>query len=132
MLNEPCWVTPNGVIRLNERAVKATGEPHVVRDYGLLESACNRPRTAWHYENNDDVVALGVCLLLGIARNHPFLQGNKRTAFMAMIGFLGANGYRLEIADHAPNGDYIIAAIEGKMTDDEFVEAVRPGVTLAY
>jgi hypothetical protein len=45
-----------------------------------------------------------------------------------MIGFLGANGYRFEISDHTPNADYIIAAIEGKMTDAEFIEAIRPGI----
>lgn len=128
MLNEPVWVTPEGVIRLNELAVFATGEPHQLRSADLLAGACERPKNHWHYNGVQDVVALGGTLLFGIARNHPFLQGNKRCAYAAMIGFFGANGYKFEIADHVPNADYIVAAIEGKMTDEEFVEAIRPGV----
>lgn len=108
-----------------------TGEPHQLRSADLLAGACERPKNHWHYQNITDVVTLGALLLFGIARNHPFLQGNKRTAFLAMIGFLGANGYRFEVSDHAPNADYIVAAIEGRMTDAEFIEAIRPGVIRA-
>lgn len=97
----------------------------------LLAGACERPKNHWHYQDKQDVVVLGTLLLFGLARNHPFLQGNKRTAFLAMIGFLGANGYRFSISDHIPNADYIIAAIEGKMTDEEFTESIRPGVAPA-
>ena len=128
MLNEPCWVTPEGVVRLNQRAVQDSGEPHQLRSLDLLHSACERPKSHWHYRNVTDVVELAAVLLLGIARNHPFLQGNKRTAFAAMVGFLGANGYRFEIDDHEANADSIVTAIEGKMTDAEFIEAIRPGV----
>lgn len=128
MLSEPIWVTPEGVIRLNQLAVNATREPHQLRSMDLLAGACERPKNHWHYDGVQDVVTLGATLLFGVARNHPFLQGNKRSAYMAMIGFLGANGYRFEISDHTPNADYIIAAIEGRMTDEEFIEAVRPGV----
>ena len=99
-------------------------------NHGLLASACDRPRNHWLYENVTDVVELGSVLLFGVARNHPFLQGNKRTAFAGLVGFLGANGFRLEVADHTPNGDYIIAAIEGRMTEAEFIEAIRPMVHL--
>lgn len=128
MLSEPIWVAPQGVIRLNQLAVLATGEPHQLRSPDLLAGACDRPKNHWHYNNQQDVVTLAATLLFGIARNHPFLQGNKRTAFAAMIGFFGANGYRFAISDHTPNADYIIAAIEGRMTDEEFIEAIRPGV----
>lgn len=125
MGSEPAWVTPEGVIRLNQLAVRATGEPHLLLSMDLLSSACERPKNYWHYNRVDDVVMLGVALLLGIARNHPFQQGNKRCAFAAMIGFLGVNGYDFVIADHSPNAEYIIAAIEGRMTDLEFILAIR-------
>jgi death-on-curing protein len=94
----------------------------------LLESACARPVNHWQYEHEEDVVVLACALLLGIARNHPFLQGNKRTAFEAFIGFLVVNGYRFEILDAEHNADLIVAAIEGAVTEAQFVEAVRPGV----
>ncbi len=119
------------MIRLNQLSVAKTGEPHVLRSPDLLDGACARPKNKWHYDNERDVVVLGTSLLFGIARNHPFLQGNKRTAFLSFVGFLGANGYHFEINDHEPNADYIVAAIQGRMTDDEFVEAIRPGVRLA-
>ena len=119
------------MIRLNQRALEGTPEPHSLQSLELLESACASPRNHWHYNGVDDVVVLGCQLFFSIARNHPFLQGNKRAAFAAMIGFLGANGYHFEISDHTPNGDYIVAAVEGRMTDEEFVEAIRPGVRRA-
>ena len=122
---------PEGVVRLNQRAVGDTGEPHLVTSTDLLAGACERPRNHWHYKNVNDVVVLGGILLFGLARNHAFLQGNKRTAYAAMIGFFGGNGYRFKISDHTPNAEYIIAAIGGAMTDDEFIEAIRPGVVPA-
>jgi death-on-curing protein len=131
LLNEPRWVTPDGVIQLNLFAVGETGEPHLLKSRDLVESACARPQHRWHYYNTEDVVDLGCVLLLAIARNHPFLQGNKRTAFAAMVAFLGANNYRFEISDHAPNAEHIIAAIEGRMSDEEFTAAMRPHVRRA-
>lgn len=128
MLNEPCWVRPDHLIRLNELSVSETGEPHQLVRPELLESACERPRNQWHYNGCNDVVVLGSALLFGVARNHPFLQGNKRTAFLGFVGFLGMNGYHFDMADHTPNADYLIAAIEGHMTDEEFIESVRRGV----
>jgi death-on-curing protein len=87
LANEPVWLTADHLIEFNELEVAATGEPHVVRDMSGLESAIGRPINHWHY-GETDVVALAVALLLGVARNHPFLQGNKRTAFAAADYFL--------------------------------------------
>jgi death-on-curing protein len=82
LANEPVWLTADHLIEFNELDVSATGEPHLVRDKAGLESAIARPINHWHY-GEGDVVALAVALLLGVARNHPFLLGNKRTAFAA-------------------------------------------------
>ena len=128
MLSEPIWVTPETVVRLNFRALEGSQEPHQLHSRSLLESACERPKNYWHYHNVTDVVELGCLLFFALARNHPFLQGNKRSAFAAMIGFFGANDYRFEIGDHTPNADYIVAAVEGRMTDREFIDSIRPGV----
>ncbi|HZC15513.1 MAG TPA: type II toxin-antitoxin system death-on-curing family toxin, partial [Caulobacteraceae bacterium] len=70
-----------------------TGEPFALRDAGLLISALGKPRNHWFYEGKRDAVSLAVTLLFGIARNHAFEQGNKRTAFEAALIFLLANGY---------------------------------------
>jgi death-on-curing protein len=83
--NEPRWLEPDEVIELNRLIVDATGEPFLVRDYGLLASALAKPIQYWSYEHEDDAVTLAVTLLFGIAQNHPFEQGNKRTAFEAAL-----------------------------------------------
>jgi death-on-curing protein len=65
-----------------------------VRDLSLLESALNRPKTAAYYEAAD-VIEQAPSLLCGIAKNHPFVDGNKRTAYVTMKAFLEANGWTI-------------------------------------
>ena len=132
MLNEPIWISPEGVVQINRRLVGQTGEPHSLLDRGLLEGACERPKNRWAYSNDEDVVSLGCVLMFGLAKNHPFLQGNKRTGFTAMIGFLGANGFRLVMADQAEAADFIREVIEGKATEEAFIDALRPHVVPVF
>ena len=112
MPSEPVWLDAELLVALNARIVADTGEPHFIRDRGLLESALARPVNHWHY-GEEDMGALAVTLLLGIARNHPFGQGNKRTAFEAADAFLYLNGYVLELADRTEAADLIVEAITG-------------------
>ena len=91
----------------------------------MLESACDKPRNVWSYENQDDVATLATCLCFGIARNHPFEQGNKRTAFAAMIGFLGANGFRFDLLDDVDCSASILAVLLGAETEESFAETLR-------
>lgn len=121
MANEPVWLTADLLIEFNELEVFATGEPHVLRDLGGLESAIARPVNHWHY-GEADVVALAVALLLGIARNHPFLQGNKRTAFAAADYFLYLNGYDLTVEDSEALADVIVDAIRGDVSEHYLIE----------
>jgi death-on-curing protein len=124
LLNEPVWVTPSGVIELNQNLLEQ-GERHVVRDLPLLESACARPKNLWLYEGQDDVAVLATCLLFAVARNHPFEQGNKRTAFAAMRGFLLANGFNLILSDDLACADSILAVLVGEETEEQFVESLK-------
>lgn len=102
-----------------------TGEPFVVLKPNELESAVNRPRQLWHYEQEDDVAVLAVRLMLGIAQNHPFAQGNKRTGFEAANIFLEANGWDLAIEDYSELGDLIIIAIGTPAVEPELAELFR-------
>ena len=70
-----------------------------MRDRGLLESALGRPRNRFRYEPDSDLSALAAACGLGIARDHPFLDGNKRVAFQAMYLFLGLNGLRIDVGE---------------------------------
>ncbi len=92
---EPLWLSLQEVIDANRRVVAETGEPFLLRDKGLLESALTRPRNRFLYDGVDDVTELAATLLIGVGRNHPFMQGNKRTAFATAVMFLRLNGYRL-------------------------------------
>jgi death-on-curing protein len=67
-----------------------------LRDPGLLESALERARHRWHYDTDADLAALGAAYGIGLAKNHAFIDGNKRVAFMAMYVFLGLNGTTID------------------------------------
>jgi death-on-curing protein len=122
--NEPVWLDAELLVAFNERTVSATGEPHHLRDRGLLESAVARPINHWHY-GEQDVLALAVSLLAGIGQNHPFLQGNKRTAFAAMDYFLYLNGYQLTVEDGNDLADLVIDLINGDVSEHSFILALE-------
>lgn len=107
MPNEPDWLPIEAVIEHNRLEVEATGERHFVRDHGLLESALARPQNFFGF-GEENIVALAVVLMAGIAQAHAFEQGNKRTAFEAMWHFLRINGYDLAITDSQPWADAVI------------------------
>jgi death on curing protein len=127
LLNEPQWLPVEVVIEINLSAVLITGETHFVRDPGLLESAVARPQNAFAY-GEEDVLALAVRLMAGIAQSHAFEQGNKRTAFVAMVQFLEANGFEVLIEDTSDWADRVIGLIEHRATQEDFVHAIRPFV----
>ena len=93
----------------------------------LLESALARPQNSFAY-GEEDIAALAVRLLAGVAQAHAFAQGNKRTCFVAMVQFLNANGYDLMIEDSERWADEVIALVEHRIGEDEFVRAIRPFV----
>lgn len=95
-----------------------------VRDEGLLESALARPRTRWSYELETDLAALAAGYGFGIARNHAFVDGNKRIAFVAMYVFLGLNGKELD----APEPEVVtimLALASGTVSETELAEWIR-------
>jgi death-on-curing protein len=127
--NEPRWLPIEAVINHNRLEAKASGEPHFLRDRGLLESALARPRNFFGF-GEEDVVVLAVVLMAGIARAHAFEQANKRTAVEAMWHFLRQNGYDLTIDDTVTWADEVIALVEHRSTEDDFVRVIRPFVVL--
>lgn len=125
--SEPVWLPTEVAIEINQGLVAITREPHFLRDQGLLEGALARAPNAFAY-GEEDVVALAVRLMAGIAQSHPFEQGNKRTAFVAMIKFLNANGYDVTIEDAVPWAGLVIELIEHKLSEEGFTERLRPFV----
>jgi len=89
-VNEPIWLDVEIVVDLHAEQLALFGGPDGIRDQGMLESALGRPINKFSYSETD-LAALAAAYAFGIARNHPFVDGNKRAAFGAMIVFLGLN-----------------------------------------
>lgn len=94
--------------------------------------ACHNPQNLFYYDGEDDLIVLAVRLMLAIARNHAFEQGNKRTGFIALRAFLEANGYRYIGPDSIELAEEIIAMIEGEMDEDAFVTLIDHCVEEMY
>lgn len=126
--DEPLWLTPEEIIDINEYIVGETHEPFFVRSPELLHSAAARPQNHYAYGERD-IVTLAFVLLLGIAKNHPFGQGNKRTAFVAANVILQQNGYALDAPENENElGALIEDLVEGKIGLDDFTKVLRPYV----
>lgn len=90
-MTEPRWVTTSQAVRIHSEQLAIFGGPPGIRDQGMLESALGRPINKWTY-GETDLAALAAAYAFGIARNHPFVDGNKRAAFVVMSVFLRKNG----------------------------------------
>lgn len=90
-MSEPIWLTVDLVIDFHAEQLAQFGGPEGVRDIAILESAVMRPVNQFNY-GQTDMAALAAAYAFGIARNHPFVDGNKRAAFLAMMIFLRLNG----------------------------------------
>ena len=95
MKREPIWLSIEVVLASHEELVAEHGGVPLLRDRGLLESALAKPRHRFAY-GETDVFNLATAYASGITRNHPFADGNKRTAFIAAYTFLGLNGWTLD------------------------------------
>ncbi len=96
-MNEPCWLDLSIVIDVHAEQLALFGGPDGVRDLGLLGSALARPLNKFAY-GESDLATLAAAYAFGIARNHPFVDGNKRAAFASIIVFLGLNGIDFDVA----------------------------------
>ena len=124
----PAWVWIDAaVLRAvhEEQLVEHGGAPGV-RDIGLFESALARPRHLVMY-GEPDLAALAAAYGYGLARNHPFVDGNKRTAAVACEAFLVLNGARLA-ADNRSLYPAYLALADGTVSEDEFAAWLRPHV----
>jgi death on curing protein len=98
-VTEPRWLDPVHILAIHSDQIQAHGGSLGLRDRGLLESALERPRNRYHYEAYADLASLAAAYGFGIAKNHPFIDGNRRVAFQAMYLFLGLNGLRIDASE---------------------------------
>lgn len=90
------WLNRDAILAAHEASLRRFGGGAGIRDAGLLDSALARPEMLAHYEPATNVFRLAASYAFGIAKNHPFVDGNKRAAFLAAYMFLRRNGWKLQ------------------------------------
>lgn len=125
-MKEPVWLLKCVVEAMHDAQLAEHGGAAGVRDAGLLDSALARPVNAYAY-GEIDVCALAAAYAFGIVRNHPFGDGNKRTAFLAAYVFLALNGFELT-ADQIAATTTVLALASGKMDQEGFAVWLRANV----
>jgi death on curing protein len=119
-MSEPNWVDLEVVLAIHDEQLAEHGGQAGVRDAGLLESALARARDQYAY-GQDSIAHLAACYAFGISRNHPFLDGNKRTSLVVAELFLELNGLRLTATDAACVATFLALAA-GDLTEDDLAE----------
>jgi death-on-curing protein len=116
-VKEPTWLRKDVLLAVHERLLAEHGGSSGLRDEGLLESALGRPKNLLSYGKNTTVFNLASAYACGLIKNHPFVDGNKRTGFMAAFLFLELNGYEFV----AQENDVVVTtmALAGGATNEE-------------
>jgi death on curing protein len=124
------WLRLDAVLAMHSRQLAEHGGGTGVRDVGLLESALARPQNIHAYEPEADVARLAAAYGFGIAKNHPFVDGNKRTSLVATRTFLLLNGYQLNAT---PADKYLtfLSLAEGNLPEDDLAQWIRERITPA-
>jgi death-on-curing protein len=122
-MTEPTWLTVELVVAIHGEQLRLFGGPNGTRDLGMLESALDRPKNKWAYSERD-LPTLAAAYAFGIARNHPFVDGNKRAAFLSLITFLGLNGIDFVVPEPEAAAA-ILALAAGEIAEDGLARWIR-------
>jgi death on curing protein len=117
-MKRPSWVLRETVLALHDQLLAEFGGPSGVRDQGLLASALARPIDKFAYEKAP-LFELAAAYAFGLVKNHPFIDGNKRTGFAVAIVFLELNGYRFD-ATEADAAIQTLALAAGATTEEAY------------
>src|SRR5262245_58011996 len=123
MSSEPKWVTCDQVIAMHSRQLRRFGGASGMRDEGLLRSALERAPNKWHYEQAD-LATMAAAYAFGLAKNHAFVDGNKRIAFMTMMVFLRKNGVRFA-PSQAHATQIILSLAAGEVSEESLTRWIR-------
>jgi death-on-curing protein len=117
------WVDKTALVLLHDESLGEHGGAAGMRDEGLFESALARPENLAAYED-PDIASLAATYGVGLAKNHPFVDGNKRAAFLAVGLFLALNGYRL-CASQIDATNTMLAVAAGELSESDFAAWIR-------
>lgn len=124
MTAEPVWLSREEIEYLHAQSLRDFGGSAGLRDEGLIESGRMPPVNTWSYNPEADPALLGAAYAFGLAKNHGFIDGNKRIGFLAMATFLYVNGWMLD-ADEAEAVAVMLMLASGEMDEVALAEWVR-------
>jgi len=122
-MSEPDWLTRQIIIAIHDEQLAIHGGASGLRDQGMLESALDRPKNKWSYEN-PDLAEPAAAYAFAIACNHPFVDGNRRTSLLAPHTFLGVNGIDFDTPE-AEAAAMILALAAGEVSEDGLTRWIR-------
>ncbi len=117
-MSEPAWLELQEVLLIHQKMIDHFGGSHGIRDEGLLQSALMRPKNLYFYESGS-IFDCAAVYAEGIAQNHPFIDGNKRTAFTTADLFLRENGFFLRPQEGTNHEDIIVALANKQINYEE-------------
>jgi death-on-curing protein len=129
-MEEPIWIMDEFVGMIHQRQLLEHGGQGGVRDPGLLESALARPKNLFYYQSEDvDIARLAASYAFGIAKNHAFVDGNKRTAFVVCLTFLQLNGCLLDVSQSEKYSMFLNLA-DGEVSEEELAIWIRDRIKI--
>lgn len=120
----PKWLTQRMALAIQSEAVTQFGGLPGVRDMALLESALERPKNQFHYAADSDLFELAASLCIGLIKNHPFNDGNKRTGLLATRAFLFLNGQALE-PDEIDEVETMVGVADGSVSQAQLADWLK-------
>ncbi|MFL5043049.1 MAG: type II toxin-antitoxin system death-on-curing family toxin [Xanthobacteraceae bacterium] len=122
-MSELRWLDATIVLDVHAEQLALFGGADGVRDLGLLDSALARPLNKFSY-GETDLAVLAAAYAFGLARNHPFVDGNKRSAFAAVIVFLGLNGIDFDVPPEQATAMFLALAA-GEVSEESLARWIR-------
>ena len=129
-MKKPVWIDERDALALHSRLLALHGGAGGLRDSGLLQSALARPQQQHAYAKTADIIDMATAYTAGIVRNHPFLDGNKRTGFLVGILFLELNGYRF-VASEEDAAQAVLKLADCTLDEADYSSFLRGNVVRA-
>jgi death-on-curing protein len=123
-VKQPLWVEERDVLTIHGRLLAIHGGAARLRDLGLLQSALARPRQHYAYTSSPDIIEMSALYTAGIVRNHPFVDGNKRTGFVVGILFLELNSFNFRATEEDAT-QAVMALAAGTLNESGYTAWLR-------
>jgi death on curing protein len=127
-VKEPVWIDERDALALHDRLLALHGGAAGTHSESLLKSALARPQQHYFYGGSPSIINLAAIYTAGIVRNHPFVDGNKRTGFVAGILFLELNGHRFKASEQGA-AKAVLELAAGKLDETGYSAFLRDNTT---